>query len=382
MLPRISGMAGLALCASLAGCGLPSPPDIRKQFSEKIEALGVTAVYPLQERIRLGQIWMVDPSASASNSGLKPRMPTGILVSDDLSTSMEAKRTAAATAAGHRFPSTGHSMDGVLGANTNTHFVPPANDTLELVGIPKYSLASVDQGSLAAVLPTTFARFMAALGLSRSVNLTVEAVGIEMATLPLDVMATAVRERCLSHIGVFGDTSLGQSVQIAAFNIMQTWAQERGGRFADFKPKLYLITKVFYLRGIRYVYNDTTVSSAMFTAAFDTRLGASNTPSLATTGPPSPDLTASADKAADLNTRIADLTKSISDLNAKLAGNNNINVAGSTARATAEGIEIVQLFERPLAFGYEPLAENVEIGTDEKLHYGIDELCRDFGIQR
>ena len=381
--PAITGL----LILLLAGCGLPDPPDIRSQFSGKVEALGVTAVYPLEERMRLGQIWLVDASVGKANAGLTPRVPTGFLISNDLVAPMEARRKAALTSATGRFPTTSHTMDGVLGSTGNTHFVPSGDDTLELIGMPKYGLAAVDQGSLAAVVPASLARFLAALGFSRSVNLTVEAVGLEMATLPLDTITSVVHDACVGGHGTMGNRGFGNVVQTAGYNIMQNWWTQRRddarwGAIAGFDPRLYLIAKVYYLRGLRYIYNDTTASAATFTAALNTRLAATNTPPAATAASPNPTQAVANDTNADLDARIAALTKAIGDMGDKLASNNNINVGASAARATAEGVEIVQLFERPVAFGYEPLAENIGPDKSGVLRGGIDELCRDFGAPR
>ena len=184
-----------------------------------------------------------------------------------------------------------------------------------------------------------------------------------------------------------GYRGFGNVVQTAGYNIMQNWWTQRRddarwGAIAGFDPRLYLIAKVYYLRGLRYIYNDTTASAATFTAALNTRLAATNTPPAATAASPNPTLAVANDTNADLDARIAALTKAIGDMGDKLASNNNINVGASAARATAEGVEIVQLFERPVAFGYEPLAENIGPDKSGVLRGGIDELCRDFGAPR
>jgi hypothetical protein len=63
--------------------------------------------------------------------------------------------------------------------------------------------------------------------------------------------------------------------------------------------------------------------------------------------------------------------------------NNNVNVAATFTRTTATGIELVQVFARPLAFGFVPLVEDLSQpgqtrGSPPRWVNPIDQLCRDF----
>jgi hypothetical protein len=149
-------VASLCSVAVVSACGLPAPPNIRANFVRSIEPLGVQAVYPMQERVRLGQFWVVDNSV---NKSTPPRVPSSSLISDGPADDLEAARAQLMSA--HRNPETGKSLDNVVGKDQPGMFVPPTGDTLEVVGIPKYTLASIDQESLGIGVPTTLARFFA-----------------------------------------------------------------------------------------------------------------------------------------------------------------------------------------------------------------------------
>lgn len=53
-------------------------------------------------------------------------------------------------------------------------------------------------------------------------------------------------------------------------------------------------------------------------------------------------------------------------------------VAGSFARATAQGMELVELFQRPVAFGYVAFANNLKLEQNGQWSGGIGQFCKAF----
>jgi len=356
--------AGVAI--GFAGCGLPDPPNIREEFSNRVKALGVTPVYPMRENVRLGQVYLVDRNAGTPGANRSPAAPTSILLSDAMTVAMENARTNRVNTI-DRFAASGKSVAALIQGAAN--FQQPAGDTLELIGMPKYSLASVDQAALSGTFPLSLANIAAGLGFSRNSYLTVEAEATAMAELPLDTFTRIVGQSCLSNT----PGSLGNLIhsQIPTIGEDMMSAKLSEAQSAPFEPAITIVWQVYYLRGIKFTYNDSKAAAAALNAALNTRLDASRTPP----APPSPSVatpattpSGSGTMGTDLQSQMTDLTQRITDLNSKLAtGNNNVNIASSFLRATATGIELVQLFDRPLAFGYAPMTL--------PYHDGIRKLC-------
>jgi hypothetical protein len=376
----------VACCVAAAGCAV-KPPDVREQMSEAIRALGVFPVYPMRESMRVGQLWIQDQGADDRIVRVKADVPAGMVLSDELVPDMEAARQQRIAA----LPRYQRTPDGdeakAFGTGiTAYHFKPDAKDDLELLGMPKYTVAAFDQGGLSGAGSTPFASFFASLGFSRSQYLTVEPTAIQIAELPIDTIGDIVARRCRGGSGVLGNPARRDTVQRAGYGALQVYAEARrqaGGK--EFDPQLFLLRRVFYLRGIRYIFNDGSVASAVMGAAFDPRLGPGVSPPAApvppATPPPSGGAPATAADVTALKAQVDAVNKQLADLKAALPAGPNAGFAGSFAHATARGIELVQIFDRPLAFGYEPFAETMRIDakTGAFIVNGAVELCRDFG---
>lgn len=193
------------LCMTLVACELPDPPDVRAEWSSRIQQLGgLTAVYPPQEGIRVGQLWAVDASAAADqkHSGVKPRHVSVMRVSDALVEPMEKRRMAQPSVA-QRFEPSPASLKTDLALTAGSYFRQPANDRLMLAAMPRYSLMSLNQGSLNASAPTAFASFLAAAGFSNTKELTVAPLGVEIADLADDDFGTVLANGCMAPGGTF-----------------------------------------------------------------------------------------------------------------------------------------------------------------------------------
>ena len=169
----------LGTCLIAAGCGLPKPPDMRAEFSKSVQALGVLPVYPLQEDMRVGQIWIEDASANRSDIGIPPGVPTSMRISDDLVEPMEKMRVSLMSKPPRFEKPAATFVDDVFGKGAAPpYFKQGDKDTLALAAMPKYSLASVDQTSFAGAASTVFANFFGSFSFSQSKYLTVEAIGV------------------------------------------------------------------------------------------------------------------------------------------------------------------------------------------------------------
>ena len=371
------------------GCS-PTIENVREPFTKGVRALGVFPVYPLRETMRVGQILVADGSAATPNATQKPGYQATVLLTDELVRPMEDARLRRLKEIG-RFAAT--PATGKPSEDAAYYFKPDPKDDLGLIGIPQYSLASIDQASLGGAGSTPFASFLAAFGFAQSKYLTMEAVATQMAELPLADFTSVVQKACLNGSGMFGKRRPGHPAEILAYNFMKAnhdIVESGNSSPPKFQPEMMVMRRVYYLRGIRYVFNDASVASAIATAAFNTRLPTTAAP---------PDLlkpTPSTGSAATENLPTDDkatkaLIASITALNKQLSEIKDVVAAGkggagfgiSGVRATARGIEMTQTFNRPLAFGYEPITFNFGLEKDQngvvRRTGGLDELCTDSG---
>jgi hypothetical protein len=381
-------LAIVLVCLLVSACGLPRLEDIRQAYQQRVEALGgLTAVYPPREGIRIGQLWIGDTSITSPNSGATPRDLPSMLLSDELVPNMEAKR-AAIMSSSQRFARSPDSLAADLGFSSGgeIYYKQATDDTLEVAAMPKYTLAAVTQEAFAGTLPQALSSFFAALGFSQTKYLTVEAIGVEIADLPVDTFSDVVSAACKdTKSGVFGNPEKREIVQRVGYNALEAWwegrkARAEGGAIAKFAPQLYLVSKVYYLRGLRYIFNDNEAASAAVAAALSNKFATGVTPpSAPAPSPPAPAASPSPGAAPNpQQAQIDALTKELTDLKTAVAQNTNTNVAASYARATAQGVEMVDLFQRPVAFGYVAFAENLALDSHGKPLGGIGEFCSDF----
>src|SRR5262249_38660022 len=121
---------------------------------------------------------------------------------------------------------------------------------LELAGLPSYSLASINNVTLAGSAPTGFANFLAAIGFRQSTFLNVEGEGVEVATLRADQFAAAITKACTSSGNPFSNPQLAKAGMTFANAEMESHAKTRHKaqqRHSDqpfaYKPKLLMLKK-------------------------------------------------------------------------------------------------------------------------------------------
>jgi hypothetical protein len=273
------GALALGACLTATACGLPKLPDIRTQWGQRVQQLGgLKPIYPPHESMRVGQLWIVDASAALNvrDGNVNPQHITSLRVSDALVVPMETKRQKQGWLAA-RFPKSPTTEGSDLGQSSAAFFKQPDLDTLEVAALPSYDLASLDQASFSASVPMAFVSFLAGLGLTQSQNLTVAPLGVEIAELPTDDFDSVVQSACFARRGVFTPGRNRDRVQNAAYNrLALEWSQRAhdaaGASIADYDPRMLLLRKVFYMRGINYTYHDSKAVAAALSAAVNARI--------------------------------------------------------------------------------------------------------------
>ena len=222
---------------------------MRQQFARAFEPLGIVPFYPLRERVQIGDVFLVDVATLEPGGDSAAYAPTSDVVTKAAAPFFEKYR-ADNMASKNRFPCSSDKLCSqiVLSGLTPSFYQQPdcpassstGSDTtpkpgtaqaangvvvnvysgtapapavkagaaktpetkaavqslapLEMAGMPAYSLASIDNVTLAGAAPTGFANFLAAIGISRSTSLVVQPEGVELATLPSDQLAAAIND--------------------------------------------------------------------------------------------------------------------------------------------------------------------------------------------
>ena len=259
----------------LAGCDR-QPLNLREQMTQNLQTLGVRAFYPLRETPRLGSLYLFDQSANPGGAGVAPYMDNEILLTDVLAAPMEAKRRATA-AMKTRFVLTKATTDDDkrLGGTTDApaRYVQgdPATNQAQLAtaAFPSYTLASVEQFSASAFVPAQFQSFLAALGWRSTRYVHVEAEGVEFAELPLQDMTEVIASACSQKSPpspltneAMGNRLVGRSVELqqALYEERVRMAtQDVSQRLSRPKPQIYLMRRIYYMRGIKFGFIPTTL---------------------------------------------------------------------------------------------------------------------------
>jgi hypothetical protein len=420
----------LFLCLSISSCGPPEPLNMRQEFAKGIEPLGVVPFYPLREDARLGQVYLVDATTVQPGGDSVSFVPTNTLVTNAAVPFMEQFRSGQMSSK-NRFPCSSDKLGDqiTLADHTRSYYqqadcaaasssgqsdkpagsqtqqtnqvtitigsgatqttkpslgaaktpdkkAPESLAPLELAGIPSYSLASIDNVTLAGSAPTAFANFLVAIGFSRSTSLVVQAEGVEVATLPSDDFAAAISKACFAPNNPFGSLALARPSLAFADQEMRANARTRQRQSHDpvfrYDPRLLMLRKIFYLRGIRYIFTDTRAYAAALEAAASSKIPVAQQPPTVPNISMNVVTTSQGTQAAKpdaATSQMSALQNQIDALRSAVSSNSNIQVAGTYARVTARGIEFVDLFQRPLAFGYVP------IGATFAIERGFEDFC-------
>lgn len=376
-----SAMPALVLCAVLAGCGRPSPPDISGELSRSVQTLGASAFYPFRELPRIGSVYLVDENNRDTHLMATDRSRT--LLTEELVPAFEERfRARRMVIAAGRFPASPSDLDAKLlpaaGSGNIFYRQPQAPTTppgepasgggnLPLAAFPGYTLASIDQSALSAGLPTAWANFLGGFGLRRTSFLRMEAAGVEYADLPLDAALQAIGRACDQYGGYFGQGGTGPAADQLMIRGLQKLEAYAGDR--PVQPRLAVVTRIYYLRGVRFIIDDSRAAAAILQATLQNRLPAGVTAPAITnvtvqpaggqgsggSGGGSGGGTPSTAASASLSAKVDELNTTIQALRSAVASQTNAGLAGMAAHATARGVELVQAFERPLAFGYDAI---------------------------
>lgn len=372
----------LAVCAlsttTLTACGMPNPPNIRKTFAQGIEPLGVEAIYPLRENVRLGQIYLVDEETVSKDNPNVPYVPNDVLVTDAFVPRMESARDDLINKDKRFSCTSGNSLSRLYpGAKDMAQFAQnctasgQAHDGqntlpgLILAGMPSYNIASIDTGSLSAGVPTAFDNFLAAVGFRQNEQLNVQPQGVVIATLPEDVFAQTIRDACSHKISPFPSDAAESGL---VFAIRDLYNDHLVRQFAAkqklrFDPALYMIKTVYYLHGLRYVYKNSRAYDALLQASINERLKPGITPPTITpvnvTISTSSNGTSGNEAMKNAQTTIKALDDEINKLDKNIESSNMAGINGQFGHASAAGITLYDLFPRPLAFGYTQISEGL-----------------------
>ena len=375
---------------TVASCGRPDVPDIPSEWSDAVTKLGVRPVYPPTETLRLGTILLVDTSIALPKSGAPVHQETSLRITSDLEGPFEAARRKQFSAKdANRFFQSPAGLDKAVqlangGASFYRQSIPKPTDgatvppnPLPLAALPGFTLASVDQGQFAAFLPGLLASFFTSIGFRHTSYLRIEAEGIEVAELPLaDIMST-LKTACQTPAFVNRFPAYDRAVSVGRdiFEAQRVNREQTTGR--KIKPielRLLLLRKVFYMRGVRFITEDSRVVAAALDAAAKQSLPDQakpvSIPSVTVNNnPPAPpaDQGGAAGPQGNNNAAIADLRGQINQLRTALANGSDARLSASFARAATTGVQLVQLFDRPLAFGYQALQVKPNIDASQAI---------------
>lgn len=167
-------------------------------------------------------------------------------------------------------------------------------------------------------------------------------------------------------------------VRTATFK-MEADLASRKAPSSPFSPQLGIITRIYYLRGIRFIIDDSRVAGVIAQASLASRLPAGVTaPSVPAVtinnAAPATPASGTPSRTAASDAQIDGMLQSIQSLRTALSSSTQAGFATTVARATARGVELVDVFDRPLAFGYVALWARVK--TPAQLEQdGLASLC-------
>jgi hypothetical protein len=367
-----------ALIVMLAGCGRPKPPDLRSEMANAIVQLNLRPVYPPTETLRLGTVVLADTAVGRPSGGAAAYQETSFRITGDLEGVFEQVRRQRYSNL-NRFTQSSSNLTNTMNPMaTGTNFYRQApekadekalENSLPLAALPGFSLASVDQVSLSAFVPEVVASFFGALGLRQTSFLRMEAEGIEVAELPLADFLDALAQGCTSPTVQARRNRYADAVVLGytLFHAQRDRRLQEGSSNATAPATSMLIMRrVLYMRGVRFIVSDSRVGTAALQAAIRSTLPNGNTPmqlpgvtvntNVAPTMQGTPAAGSPAEAAAANAAAITALQGQMEQLRGAITSGGNTQISLSLARAAGTGIELVQLFDRPLAFGYQGTA--------------------------
>ncbi|VBG63374.1 hypothetical protein [Burkholderia pseudomallei] len=227
---------------------------------------------------------------------------------------------------------------------------------LPLVAFPGFTLAHADVESLAGNVPLRF--FHALFGASRRAegSISVKISAAETYGIPVMQAAEALAKYCRSDVG-----------QVACSTGFLQQQMRAIGRVDSTVPMaVSMINRLYLARSIEYTYEASTAEGAQadlyvnLKKALDNQkallddIGAKSASAVAVAGASAPAETVG--KLTDIKTALDSVLQQIQETNQQF-GNSPVPGASFTiGRIDAQGVTLIQTFERPIAIGYRAVA--------------------------
>lgn len=327
-----------SICAMLAvsGCGEPGYKSVKKQWSESIKLYGLVPIYPMRENVYVGDLRVT--GTLKDDFALGYRHFGHIDVSEAIRNEMALRP---------EFPKTKpkeikngnevieYTFAETTEGNGKTNIAAPRGkaDRLYKAALPSVQIASLKAADLGAQYPVAPTSLLADLKFRASDTVNIILDGVETYELGDNAAWEAFHKTCLGEAYKEGalSASLGRVTQKSG----QLGASPDGW--------LHMITRVFYARSITYSR----------TYEVETSVGAgAGQGQLQNVAAPQPD--------GGTPTKPATLAKqdNLKKLSIDLPG-----IAGSFARSDNGKLELIQVFERPMAFGADVLSIDLKRHT-------------------
>ncbi|BEU19992.1 hypothetical protein [Paraburkholderia sp. 22B1P] len=295
-----------------------------------------------------GKIWR---QAAASNA-LKPSATLAAAPASD------AKHTSSHDAAAHAaLHPAAHTRDAAPQAPQSSVFKPTGTmDKLSLIAFPGFNLAHADVESLAASVPLRF--FHAIFGASRRAegSISIKVAAAETYGVPVVPAFIQLKKYCATQIGQIACTAGFIRRQLRSIGDVTTATP----------VAISMINRLYLARSIEYTYEASTAVGAQadlyvtLQRALDNQqallkdIGAKAASAVAVAGASAPAETTA--KLADIKAQLDALLQQIQATNQQFGNSPVPGVSFTVGRMDAQGVSLIQTFERPIAIGYRAVA--------------------------
>lgn len=345
----------LALPALLAGCTQPQVP-VARVWAGAISQYALQPIFPIREGVQPGDVHVIadyDPDNRASQFRPRSLWVTSLPnASGALEQIAKSRVLAPATAASNvTLPTVTQTAQGASMWPQPTH---PAGSNLGTgsgAGSSRFGLAAMPEVEARATFTAGAAAggpllgpLKAALGLTDSREVTVRPVGVEVLSLPFDVVEGMRTAGCTAN------ARLSDVVQQAATHVEPGLAtasaaarQQVAGRT---NARVMVPTQVFYLRGIDFSFGADTALVAELAAV---RAEWQRRSEAGTLGEmPAPVQPGAAPPAATLQSQALATALAQRLVGRQIEG--LVPAAASFSFVSSEGVVLRQIFQQPLAF--------------------------------
>ena len=336
---RNFGRMVLMLCALfLASCASIPQISVKEHWNDSIRSFALIPIYPMVEQFYVGDLRLF--TGNAGPYDLSSRYLGHV---DSIGNALFEKKS--------RFPIFPKTSIAPSDANKTTAWPQPAEPILLPGSVTEPRLRMAALPSIALVRLT--GGELGGRGISGLWNWVVGGNARSEATLNISVSGVETLEIDDVAAYTLSNEYLKRQKESPAFRKGLCAAATTLGDPNGTKSKIAIITRVFYARGIKYIYGKT------FDAALRAVAGEDDRPELPlegikSSGPPTSGTAVEAEKP---NFPAVDLSPSI--------GRTTPELLGRFAAAKGDTLKLAEVFERPLAFGAAALFVPVsKIGID------------------